>query len=86
MQIHIDDITFDKLVNSITHSLRDNLGDDIDKSCLIGVGESGIKTAQTIHKILDCKCDIKSCDVDKKSRTLNDLDFASINDKIIRHW
>lgn len=83
MQIHIDDDTYKKLVHSISHELAKNLGDDLHNSCIIGIGESGINTAQTIYKFYNQKCEIKRCDVDKETRTVQGLSFEDIHNKNI---
>lgn len=83
MQIHLDDITYDKLIHSIAHELVKNLGSDLSNSCLIGIGDSGENVAQTIHKFVDEKCDIKICKIDKKFKTIQGLKSENIYNKNI---
>lgn len=83
MQTYIDDNTYEKLVHSIAYELANNLGDDLSNSYLIGIGESGINTAQTIYEFYNKKCNVKRCDVDKKSRTVQGLKFEDIHNKNI---
>jgi len=83
MQLYIDDDTYKKMVHSIANELAKNLGNDLINSCIIGIGESGITTAQTIYEFYDQKCKIKRCDVDKKTRTVQGLSIEDIHNKSI---
>jgi hypoxanthine phosphoribosyltransferase len=83
MQLYIDDDTYKKLVHSIANELAKNLGDELINSCIIGIGESGITTAQTIYEFYNQKCKIKRCDVDKKTRTIQGLSVEDIHNKSI---
>ena len=83
MQIHLDDDTYKKMVHSIAHELSKNLGNDLLNSCIIGIGESGIDTAKIIYEFYNQKCEIKRCDVDKKTRTIQGLSFEDIHNKNI---
>jgi hypoxanthine phosphoribosyltransferase len=83
MQIHLDDDTYKKMVHSIAYELSKNLGDDLLNSCIIGIGESGIDTAQIIYEFYNQKCKIKKCDVDKKTRTVQGLSLEDIHNKNI---
>jgi len=83
MQIHIDDATYNKLIRSITAKLDKKLRNNISNSCLIGIGESGMATAQTIYELFDQKCKIKKCNVDKKSKTVEGLRYEDINNMTV---